>query len=104
MTKEELAQLSMMIITYSGVSKSNALVAMDLAKERKFRDAKELLLSCDETMKLAAQEHFKAIQLDATNELKVDVLFIHAEDQMMNAESIVVMATKTIELFESILK
>ncbi len=100
MNKEQLAQISMMIITYAGTAKSLAIGSLDLVKEGNFVEAKEAIAQAEENLKLANQEHFKALQEDVSNGLKMDVLFIHSEDQLMNADTIVIMATKMIELFE----
>lgn len=101
MSRDELAQISMMIITYAGTAKSMAIQSMDCIKEDDFDGAKELIKQAEENLKLANQEHFKALQADINNEIKMDILLIHAEDQFMNADTVVVMATKMIEIFES---
>ncbi len=98
MEKSQLEQASMMIIMYAGTAKSDALDAMDLAIEGNYNDAYELIKSSEENLRLSNKEHFSVLQHDASGEVKMNILFIHAEDQMMAAETIITIVKKMMML------
>ncbi len=95
-----LEQHSMMIVTFAGVAKSAALEAIDLAEQG--LDYKEKFQEAEDNLKLAGEEHFKVLALSANEEIKIDVLFIHAEDQMLNAETTLLLAKKIVKIYERI--
>ncbi len=95
-----LEQHSMMIVTFSGMAKSAALEAIDLADEGK--DTTEKLKEAEENLGLAGQEHFKVLTASAQEDIKLDILFIHAEDQMLNAETTIALAKKMVRMYEKI--
>ncbi len=104
MEKQELEQLSMMIIMYAGTSKADSEEAMDLALEGKFEEAEKMIASADENLRLSNLEHYKALQVDSQEGLNMNLLFIHAEDQMMGADTIMSIAKKFILLAKEIKK
>ncbi len=95
-----LEQHAMMIVTFSGIAKSAALEAIDLAEEGK--DYTEKFNEVEENLRLAGQEHFKVLSASADEEIKIDILFIHAEDQMLNAETTFNLAKKMVRIYEKI--
>lgn len=97
---KSLEQNSMMIITFAGMAKSNALEAIDAADEGK--DYKALLEEAQNNLKLASDEHFKVLSASAEEDIKINVLFLHAEDQMLNAETTFQLAKKMIRMHEKI--
>ncbi len=100
MTKEELANISMMLITYSGSAKSMAIEAINLAEKSKFKESDEMIENAQKEYLLAGKEHYKALQADNKNEIKMDILFIHAEDQYLNTETILILAEKFINIYK----
>lgn len=102
---DKTVEIAMMIIMHAGTAKSLAVEAIDLADEGKFDEAQKSIVDAEASYTEAAKEHFKAIQADSEEGgLKLNVLFIHAEDQMLNAETIIVLAKKMIKLHEKIAK
>lgn len=99
---ENLENISMMIIAYAGSAKSFALEAYDEAIEGNFDKAKELMKKASENLKLSNKEHFQTLSVSANGNLKLNVLFIHAEDQMMAAETIITLVEKMINLIKII--
>ncbi len=93
-----LEQYSMMMVTYSGMAKSSALEAIDLAEEGK--DYLPKFEEAEENLKLAGQEHFELLSKSATEEIKIDILLMHAEDQMLNAETTLALAKKMVKIYE----
>ncbi len=104
MADKNLESISMMIITYSGVARSSALNAIDMAEEGKFNESDELIKEADENIKLAGKEHYDALNLEINGELKVNLLLIHAEDQMLSAETAIALSKKVIKLWREIKK
>ena len=96
----ELEKISMMIITYAGISKSASIQAMDNAE--KGLPYKDLLESAEENLNKSHKEHFKAIKIDAEKGVNMNVLFIHAEDQMMNSETLFIIAKRMAGIYEKI--
>lgn len=100
---EKIIEIAMMIIMHSGNAKSSAVEAIDFAENNQFLEANNSILKAEEDYRKAGQEHFKAIQIDSEKDgLKLNVLFIHAEDQMLNAETIIILAKKFINVYKKI--
>lgn len=91
-----LDEISMMLITFAGSAKALSIQMIDEAESGK--DTTETLKEIEENLKLAGEQHFKILQMSATEEIKPTVLFLHAEDQMMNAETIFIMAKKLVAI------
>lgn len=87
-----------MIITNSGVSKSFTMEALDKAKEKDYEAVEELFEKAEEALRLASQEHFKALKEDMEKGIDVNILMLHAEDQMMSSETILTLSKKIVEL------
>ncbi len=100
MNKEELAQISMMLITYSGTAKSMAVEAIGLAEEGDIQGAEKMLEDAQAEYALAGKEHYKALTEDNERSITLDILFIHAEDQYLNTETIMILAEKFINIYK----
>lgn len=104
---EELELTLFQIITAAGGCKSNYIGAIQLAKEGKFDEAKQLVKDGDTFLAqahdphagLLAQEAQLAVEGKNSADL-VCLLLIHAEDQMMSCEVFKQMAVEFIELYE----
>ncbi len=97
-------EISMMIITHSGTAKSSAMEAINVARSGDFKCAKEMIIEANKSMHEAGKEHHKALQMDINGDLKINLLFIHAEDQMLNAETTITLSEEIIELWKHIKK
>lgn len=103
MTKEQLQEHSMMIIAYAGTAKSNIQEAINLADEGEFKNAKKLLEEAEKSLVDANKEHFKVLQADAKGlNFRLDVLFIHAEDQFLTTQQFKTTAEAIIKLHKKI--
>lgn len=102
MKTDESVQIAMMIITHSGTAKSLAVSALADMANKDFVSAKEKIAQAEESLRLGGQEHMKALQLDAEEKLKINVLLIHAEDQFMNAETTMTLVENLIPVFEKL--
>ncbi len=95
MTRDELSKISMMVITYAGTAKSLVFEAITEFKNGNNEFALKNIQEAEQNLKLANQEHFKAISADAESPVILDILYVHAEDQLMAADTILLLA-KTI--------
>ncbi len=94
MNKEELSIVSMNVITFAGEAKSLAIEALRILKKNDFEKAKKLIIKAKEKMLESQKWHFKALSADA----KPDVLFIHAEDQFLSSDTIIILVEEIIQL------
>ncbi|ATX71232.1 PTS lactose/cellobiose transporter subunit IIA [Spiroplasma clarkii] len=94
-------KISMEIIINSGVAKSNAIQALKETKVKEFEKANALLKEAKEHLIVASKEHFEIIQKEALGEkIEFKLLLMHAEDQMLNAQTTVDLAEAVIDLFK----
>ncbi|AVN61295.1 PTS lactose/cellobiose transporter subunit IIA [Mesoplasma florum] len=98
-------EISFQIIAFAGEAKGHAMQAIFNAKEGKFEEAfKELELS-DESMINATSAHFDVITAEAAgNKFNIPVLFMHAEDQLLTTQTIMILAKEFIDLYKKIEK
>ncbi len=99
MTKDDLAVISMNVISTAGEAKSLAIEAMRSIKTDGVEKAKELIKQAREKMAEAQEHHFQALSADAAgDEVNIDVLFVHAEDQFLSADTIIILVDEIINL------
>ena len=77
------------IITYVGTARTHFINAIHCAKEGKYDEAAELIKQGDEAFSLGHNAH-------------ADLLTMHAEDQLMSAESFRILADEFIALYKRI--
>lgn len=100
---ENLETLCCELISYVGAAKSAFIESVNLAEEKKFDEAEQIIKEGDEFFRKGHEVHFKMLQLDSKDELgKINLLTLHAEDQLMAAEVAKVMAEKFIRLYRTI--
>ena len=93
---EDLELLSFNIISAVGTAKSRYVQAMYLAEKGDFDEARA---------KITEGEDASLIQKEACGEKTVPtILLMHAEDQLMNAETTKIMAEEIIKLSQRIKK
>ncbi|MCL2567806.1 MAG: PTS lactose/cellobiose transporter subunit IIA [Alphaproteobacteria bacterium] len=100
------------IIASSGEAKAISLAAIHLAKEGDTDGAKAKLLEIPKVRAIAMEHHSNLVQKEAQQMLAKDnssnadfslsLLLVHAEDQMMSAETIEIMAREMIDLYEKL--
>lgn len=101
---EDIEIISCQIIAASGGAKSNYVEAIGLAKEKKFDDARRLIKEGAKIYLEGHEAHVKLLQLSAAGELEIPLLIMHAEDQMMNCETMKIVAEEMIEQYEQMEK
>lgn len=102
---EDLELICFKIISNVGSAKSYYLEALAEAKKTNYLKAKTLIKQGDEAFMLGHQVHHQMVVKEAAGE-KTDfsLLLMHAEDQLMNAETIKILVLELIELYEMINK
>ena len=88
--------ISCQIIAASGGAKSSYIEAIELAKEDDFDGALAKIKEGDEVYQQGHEAHAKLIQMSAQGKLEIPLLLMHAEDQMMNCETMKIFAQEMI--------
>ncbi|MGL5204815.1 MAG: PTS lactose/cellobiose transporter subunit IIA [Metamycoplasmataceae bacterium] len=94
-----------MIITFAGTAKSDAMLAIYSAKKYDFKDAKIKLESAEKNMIEAEKQHADLVQQEAAGvEIKIPLLLMHAEDQLLSTQTLMLMAEEFVSLYEKLWK
>ncbi len=100
---EELGQISFMIITFAGTAKSDAMLAIYSAKAGDFKDAKLKLESAEKNIIEAEKQHADLVQTEAAGtEIKIPLLLMHAEDQLLSTQTLLLMAEEFVSLYKKL--
>ena len=98
---EDMELICFKIISAVGEAKSDYDLAMEEAEKGNFDKAEELIKEGDACYVRGHQVHASLIQKEASGEkTEVVLLLMHAEDQLMAAETIKLMAEKLIALYK----
>lgn len=93
-------QAAFKIIASVGGAKSLYLQAVDAAKEGSFDEADDFMKQGDSAFLSAHNVHLKMLQDTAAGEgPDLNLMVVHAEDQMMGAETIRLMAQNLIDVY-----
>ena len=99
----EMEQIVFGIISAVGMAKSSYVEAMRAASEGAFETAQEKMKEGHEYYAKGHEIHVDLVQKEAAGEyLSPGLLLIHAEDQMMSAELVRLMAEENIKLSKKI--
>lgn len=91
------------MISYAGAAKSKFFEALATAKNNDFEAANEMLNEGQELLIQAHLEHALLIKKEANLEtVQITLLLLHAEDQLMSAESARDQLREMIELYQVI--
>lgn len=98
---EKLSEVAMEIITYAGIAKSNYLMALKECKQGRREEAIKKLEEGSQEFAKAHECHGKLLVDEMqTLEPQVSLLLVHAEDQLMGAETIKILVEELIEIYE----
>lgn len=99
---EGMELISFQIISAVGSAKSLYIEAIQKAKENQFEQAEELIREGERAFVKGHHAHAELIQKEANGD-KIDfsLLIMHAEDQLMSAETIKLMADEFIAMYRS---
>lgn len=102
---EGLELVSFQIIAAAGSARSSYIEALQAAKAGNFEEAEQLIKQGDSDFVEAHHVHAELIQKFAAGEDPgANILLIHAEDQVMSAEVLKIMAVEFIELYQKLNK
>ena len=100
---EGLELVSFQIIAAAGSARSSYVEALQAAKKGNYEEADALIKQGDNDFVEAHHVHAELIQKFAAGEdLGANILLIHAEDQVMSAEVLKIMAVEFIELYKKL--
>jgi len=97
---ENVELISFQIISAVGAAKSIYIEAIQEAKKGNFATADKLIAEGSTIFLDGHKAHASLIQKEANGEkLEFSLILMHAEDQLMNAETTKLMAIEIIELY-----
>ncbi len=97
----DLEMQCMEIITNVGSAKSMYIMAIEEAKQGNIEEAKKLVAEGEEFFSLGHHAHFELFNADFPKEFsQMHFLTMHAEDQLMAADSFKIIANQFIDLYE----
>ncbi|NLL74230.1 MAG: PTS lactose/cellobiose transporter subunit IIA [Erysipelothrix sp.] len=100
---EGIELLSFQMISFNGSARSCFVEAIMAAKEGDFERAEQLMAEGEEQFVEGHRVHAQLIQKEASGEATaVNLLLIHAEDQMMSAELLKIIAAELIDIHKRI--
>lgn len=103
MGNEDLGMIAFQIISNVGSAKSLVMEALYAAKEGNFALAEEKLEESKKYFVDGHKVHASLIQKEAAGEkLEFSLLFMHAEDQLMNTETISELVKEMIDIYKRI--
>jgi len=99
---EGMELISFQIIAAVGTARSMYIEEIQAAKKGNFDEADQLIKAGSEVFLDGHKAHASLIQKEASGEkLEFSLLLMHAEDQLMNAETTKIMAIEIIELYQA---
>lgn len=99
----ELELIAFEIITNVGEAKSFYIEAIQEAKSKNFDEAEKLLKEGEDAFVKGHHAHSKLIQKEAGDEkVPFNLIIMHAEDQLMAADSFKIIAREFIDLYKQI--
>lgn len=100
---EKFEMACFQIITYVGTARTHFINAIQCAKEGKYDEAEELIRQGDEAFALGHNGHADLLAMDANGEIADGyMLLMHAEDQLMSAESFRILADEFIAVYKKL--
>ena len=99
---EEIVELCFELIAYVGTARSCYINAIQCAKAGNFAEAEESMKMGKEAFIQGHDAHIDMLAKEGNGELSVGLILIHAEDQLMSAESFEIIAEEFIELYKKL--
>lgn len=101
---EELELVCFQIISFAGEAKSAYMGAIQAAKQGKFDEAEKMIKEGSEVFLNAHKVHGDLIQKEASGEMTTtpNILLIHAEDQLMGAETCKILVMELMDAYKRI--
>ncbi len=100
---EGMELIAFQIISAAGTARSMFVEALNLAKEGKTDEARQIISEGEECFTQGHKAHAELLSKSADGEtIVMDLLMVHAEDQMMSAETYRMFAEELISLYEKL--
>lgn len=97
---EELVMKCFQIISAVGTARSSFVEAMEAARTGDFERAEQKMQEGNEFLVSGHTEHTSLVQQEASgNHVEVNLFLVHAEDQLMSAETIKIMANELLHVY-----
>lgn len=91
------------IISSVGGARSCYIEAIECAKRKEFEQAEAAIKNGDEMFLQGHHAHAKLVQQEASGDkVEVVLLLVHAEDQLMSAETFKILAEQFIDVYKQI--
>ena len=90
------------IIASVGTARSNYIGAIDVASQGDFEEAERLIAEGKAIFLEGHKAHTDLLAIMAKEELVMDLLLTHAEDQLMSAEAFGILAEKFVDLYKKL--
>lgn len=96
--------ISFQIISTMGTARSLYIEAIESAKKGNFEEAKRKITEGQSIFVEGHKIHAQLIQQEANHEsIQINMLLIHAEDQLMSAEAFGILSIEFVDLYEKII-
>lgn len=100
---EAMEQICFQIISYTGEAKSDYIEAMGAAREYDFEKAERLMKEGMAVFVEGHKVHGQLIQKEAAGDnVQLSLLLMHAEDQLLGAETLKVIADELIAVYKKL--
>lgn len=101
----DMEQTCFELICHVGDARSSFIQAIQAAKKGQFAEANELIASGQAAFNRGHGVHAKLIQAEAEGgNSTVSLLLVHAEDQLMSAETFKILCQEFIEIYQRLNK
>lgn len=104
LSSKENEKISMSIIANSGDAKSYAFAALDKAKCAQFDECDQLIEKSENCLIKAHQAHTQVLSDAINQDFTMDLLFVHAQDQLMMSMTSIDLIKEMINLYKEIKK
>ncbi|WP_314350721.1 PTS lactose/cellobiose transporter subunit IIA [Mammaliicoccus vitulinus] len=102
---EKYEQIAFQIITHVGMAKSTHMQAIKEAKDGNFKESEDLIVEGNQFLVDGHKVHKDLIQAEASGEaIPLNLLLMHAEDQLISTEVIKEMAKELIYVHQNYVK
>lgn len=99
---EDINNIAFQLILFAGNGRSNAMEAMQEARNGNFEKADELLKAAAAELRKAHEFQTQLIQGEAGGEAyPINILLVHAQDHLMTAMTVRDLAIEIIELYKT---
>lgn len=94
---EELDLISCQLIALVGSAKSSYIEALQYAKNKEYKLSEEKIKEAKKVFIEGHNIHLRLLQMSTDDTFKIQLLLIHAEDQMMSCETIGLLVEELIQ-------